>query len=353
MRLGIGVLAAFVVMLGVGEAQAQRKREVIVLEMDVADLRAEIMRIARDEAGEVSVELEPRERRVTSVVVEEGRPSTSMQVVPEDLRRALGLRRARTIVGDTLEIDTGKGVETPVLMDALQRRLPGFDVSLRLDGTIAATLTDEGLARRLLSVMRASETVIERRLEAAGVGDAEVEVTDGLRLKVSLPVGSDEGLIEMLMARGAVSFHLVATDRDPADFELGVAKEGFVALPNESMGGELQVIQLAPIIAVGEIASAEAGFDDYNRPNISFRLASTGRIKFARATSQNVGRPFAIVLDGAIISAPVINSPITEGKGQISGSFTMEEAELLAASISGGALPARLVIVERRIDPPQ
>jgi protein-export membrane protein SecD len=352
MRLGIGVLAAFVVMLGAGEAQAQRKREVIVLEMDVADLRAEIMRIARDEAGEVSVELEPRERRVTSIVAEEGRPSTSMQVVPEDLRRALGLRRARTIVGDTLEIEKGKGVETPVLMDALQRRLPGFDVSLRLDGTIAATLTDKGLARRLLSAMRASEAVIERRLEAAGVGRASVEAIDGMRLEMSLPTGTDEGLIETLTARGAVSFHLVATDRDPADFESGVAKGGLMTLLNEYMGEE-QVIQLMPIVAVGEIATAEASFDDYGRPSISFNLTGSGRIKFARATSQNVGRPFAIVLDGAIISAPVINSPITEGKGQISGSFTMEEADLLAASISGGALPARLVIVERRIDPPQ
>jgi len=103
-----------------------------------------------------------------------------------------------------------------------------------------------------------------------------------------------------------------------------------------------------PIIAVGEIVSAEAGFDDYNRPTISFRLASTGRIKFAQATSQNIGRPFAIVLDGTIISAPVINSPITGGEGQITGSFTTKEAGHLAASISGGALPARLVMVERR-----
>lgn len=353
MRLGIGLLAAFVVMLGAGEAQAQRTREVVVLEMDVADLRAEIMRIARDEAGEVSVELEPRERKVVSIVAEDGKRSESIQVVPEDQRRLLGLRRGRTIVGDTLEIETGKGVETPVLMEALQRRLAGFDVSLRIDGVILARLTDEGLARRLTPAMKASEAVLERRLEAAGVGRASVEVIDGMRLEMSLPTGTDEGLIETLTARGAVSFHLVATDRDPADFELGVVKGGFVTLQNESIGGEVQVIRLMSIISVGEIATAEASFDDYGRPSISFKLTGSGRIKFAQATSQNVGRPFAIVLDGAIISAPVINSPITEGKGQISGSFTMEEAELLAASIFGGALPARLVIVERRIDPPQ
>lgn len=352
MRLGFGVLAAFVMMLGAAPVQAQA-RQVYVLEMDVADLRAEIMRIARDEAGEVSVELEPRERQVTSIYSDTGKPQKAIYAPTEEERRARGLGRKRTIVGDTLEIETGRGVETPALMEALQKNLPGFELSLRIDGTIVARLTDDGLARRLLSAMKASEAIIERRLELAGIGRPQVELRDGMRLEVSLSTRVAEDVASLLTVRGAVSFHLVATDRDPADFQPGVAKGGFVALPNNSMDGELQVIELAPIIAVGEIAYAEPGFDDYNRPNISFRLASSGRIKFAQATSDMIGVPFAIVADGVILSAPVINSPITEGKGQITGSFTMEEARLLAASISSGALPARLVIVERRIEPPQ
>lgn len=321
MRLGIGVLVAFVMALGAGPAVAQA-RQVYVLEMDVADLRAEVMRIARDEA-EISL----------------GGLSTSQYAQS----RVQANGDLLTITMSNLKGDNG------LVIEALREALPGFDVVLRIDGKVEARLTDDGLARRLLPAMKASEAIIERRLDLAGISRPQVELRDGMRLEVSLSTRVAEDVANLLTARGAVSFHRVATDRDPASFEPGVAKGGFVALPNEAMGGELQVIQLLPIIAVGEIASAEAGFDDYNRPNISFRLASSGRIKFAQATSDMIGVPFAIVADGVILSAPVVNSPITGGEGQITGSFTMEEAELLAVSISGGVLPARLVIAEQRL----
>ena len=79
-----------------------------------------------------------------------------------------------------------------------------------------------------------------------------------------------------------------------------------------------------------------------------FRFNTAGARKFAQATSENVGQPFAIVLDNKVISAPVIREPITGGSGQISGNFTVQPANDLAILLRAGALPAPLTIIEER-----
>jgi preprotein translocase subunit SecD len=82
---------------------------------------------------------------------------------------------------------------------------------------------------------------------------------------------------------------------------------------------------------------------------VSFRFNTSGARKFAQATQENVGRPFAIVLDNKVISAPVIREPILGGSGQISGNFTVESANNLAILLRGGALPAKLTVIEQRV----
>jgi preprotein translocase subunit SecD len=97
------------------------------------------------------------------------------------------------------------------------------------------------------------------------------------------------------------------------------------------------------------LIDAQPGFDQRNsEPIVSFRFNSTGARKFAEATQQNVGKPFAIVLDNKVISAPVIREPILGGSGQISGNFTVQQANDLAILLRAGALPAPLTVVEER-----
>ena len=103
------------------------------------------------------------------------------------------------------------------------------------------------------------------------------------------------------------------------------------------------------LVSGADLTDAQPGFDQRNsEPIVSFRFNSTGARKFAEATQQNVGKPFAIVLDNKVISAPVIREPILGGSGQISGNFTVEQANDLAILLRAGALPAPLTIIEER-----
>src|SRR6266853_3187800 len=109
------------------------------------------------------------------------------------------------------------------------------------------------------------------------------------------------------------------------------------------------VIKKQVLVSGGDLTDAQPGFDQRtNEPIVSFRFNTSGSRKFAQATSENVGQPFAIVLDNEVISAPVIREPITGGSGQISGSFTVQQANDLAILLRAGALPAPLTVIEER-----
>ena len=103
------------------------------------------------------------------------------------------------------------------------------------------------------------------------------------------------------------------------------------------------------LVSGGDLTDAQPGFDQRtNEPIVSFRFNTSGARKFAQVTQENVGKPFAIILDNQVISAPVIREPILGGSGQISGSFTVESANDLAILLRAGALPAPLTIIEER-----
>jgi preprotein translocase subunit SecD len=109
------------------------------------------------------------------------------------------------------------------------------------------------------------------------------------------------------------------------------------------------VIKKQVLVSGGDLTDAQPGFDQRtNEPIVNFKFNSSGSRKFAQATSENVGLPFAIILDNKVISAPVIREPITGGQGQISGSFTVQSANELALLLRAGALPAPLTVIEER-----
>jgi protein-export membrane protein SecD len=109
------------------------------------------------------------------------------------------------------------------------------------------------------------------------------------------------------------------------------------------------VVKKQVLVSGGDLTDAQPGFDQRSgEPIVSFRFNTSGSRKFAQATSENVGQPFAIVLDNEVISAPVIREPITGGSGQISGSFTVQAANDLAILLRAGALPAPLTVIEER-----
>jgi preprotein translocase subunit SecD len=117
----------------------------------------------------------------------------------------------------------------------------------------------------------------------------------------------------------------------------------------KSEGGQLYVIDRRVVVSGEDLNDAQPGFDQRNgEPIVSFRFNNNGARRFAQVTQENVGKPFAIVLDNEVISAPVIREPILGGSGQISGGFTVQAANDLAILLRAGALPAPLTIIEER-----
>jgi len=132
------------------------------------------------------------------------------------------------------------------------------------------------------------------------------------------------------------------------------AQRGSVPADSEILMSEASpkvpyVIKKQVLVSGGDLTDAQPGFDQRtNEPIVNFKFNSSGSRKFAQATSENVGLPFAIILDNKVISAPVIREPITGGQGQISGSFTVQAANELALLLRAGALPAPLTVIEER-----
>ncbi|MDB5513062.1 MAG: protein-export rane protein SecD, partial [Enterovirga sp.] len=120
-------------------------------------------------------------------------------------------------------------------------------------------------------------------------------------------------------------------------------------MPSRDSGGQRVPVERRVILDGGDLTDAQPAFDSRtNEPIVNFRFNLRGAARFGEATTQNVGRPLAIVLDNEVISAPRILQPITGGSGQISGRFTVQQANDLSVLLRSGALPAKLTIVERR-----
>ena len=122
---------------------------------------------------------------------------------------------------------------------------------------------------------------------------------------------------------------------------------------DKSDGREFYVLKKAAVVAGEDLIDAQPGFDQNGSPSVNFRFNPTGAKKFGIFTSNNVGSPFAIVLDSEVISAPVIRDAIMGGSGQISGNFSMEESTELSVLLRAGALPAGMTFLEERTIGPE
>jgi preprotein translocase subunit SecD len=146
-----------------------------------------------------------------------------------------------------------------------------------------------------------------------------------------------------------MEFRMVDTTVPPDQAQQGRVPPDSDVLMSSTSPKIPYVIKKQVLVSGGDLTDAQPGFDQRSgEPIVSFRFNTSGSRKFAQATSENVGQPFAIVLDNEVISAPVIREPITGGSGQISGSFTVQQANDLAILLRAGALPAPLTVIEER-----
>src|SRR6516162_6372166 len=228
----------------------------------------------------------------------------------------------------------------------------GYDLDVATkDDTVMLTVTDAGLAHRMSSAIQASIETIRRRVDAFGTTEPSIQREGRNRVLVQVPGISDvERLKKLIGETGKLEFRLVdagasaqqvvESKQVPIDDDLLYSK-GTPPVP--------YVIKKQVLVSGENLVDAQPGFDQRTgEPIVTFRFDATGAKRFARVTQENVGLPFAIVLDGKVISAPVIREPILGGSGQISGSFTVPEASDLAVTLRSGALRAKLTVIEER-----
>ncbi|MDC9701798.1 MAG: protein translocase subunit SecD [Alphaproteobacteria bacterium] len=218
------------------------------------------------------------------------------------------------------------------------------------DGVLALSLTQRGVNRLVSAVISQSIEVIRRRIDQLGTVDPTIQKQGHGRIVVQVPGLHDPDRLKILLGSTArLSFRLVNVTISPEQ-----ALAGHLPLDSELIEGvedppRLYVLKREEILTGERLVDAQPRFSSLeNEPVVSFRFDVQGARRFAKITQENVGRPFAIVLDDEVISAPVIREPILGGSGQISGRFSVKEANDLAILLRAGALPAKLTIVEER-----
>ncbi len=215
-------------------------------------------------------------------------------------------------------------------------------------GLITLAPSDPALAERIRQSVDQSIQIIERRVNELGLVEPTIQREGASCILVQVPGLQDPSRLKEILGKTAkLDFRMVdqsmtaeqaIANRPPPDSEL---------LDGE--GGQKYLIEKRVLVSGADLVDAQPGFDQRsNEPIVSFRFNSAGARKFAEATQQNVGKPFAIILDNKVISAPVIREPILGGSGQISGNFTVQQANDLSILLRAGALPAPLTVIEER-----
>src|ERR1700681_1017005 len=249
--------------------------------------------------------------------------------VPEAVRR---LRELSTPIGGLL---SGSDLRDVDVVDAG-------------NGLIQLTLTNAGITQRIRQAVDQSIEIVRRRVDELGTVEPLIQRQGNDRILVQVPGLQDPSRLKALLGKTAkLTFRLVDLSMTPQQ-----ALEGRPPPESELLYSRDKVpyvIERRVMVSGEDLVDAQTGFDPQTRePVVNFRFNNSGARRFALVTQENVGKPFAIVLDNEVISAPVIRTAITGGAGQISGNFTVQSANDLAVLLRAGALPAPLTIIEER-----
>ena len=222
-------------------------------------------------------------------------------------------------------------------------RTDGGDIVVRLSEAEQRATTDRTVRQAL--------EIIRRRIDEVGTREPNIQRQGADRVLIQVPgIGSAGELKELIGTTAQLTFQPVISRTSSGTENPGAGNEILPSLDDE---GLFYILERAPVVTGDELVDARPDFDQNGRPAVSFRFDPTGARKFGDYTAENIGNPFAIVLDGEVISAPVIQSHIAGGSGIITGNFTVEESTQLAVLLRAGALPAGLEFLEERTIGPE
>ena len=228
----------------------------------------------------------------------------------------------------------------------------GSTLDIKSDGTLfTLTPTEPGFNDRVSNAISAALETVRRRIDFGGTVEPLIVRQGRDRILVQVPGVEDTAkLKEMIGSTAKLTFHEVNREVSAQEAAQGRVPAGYKIYPSaKTEGAGSYVLKETPVVSGEDLVDSQQGFDQRNNEAvINFRFNQKGARTFGRFTSDNVGRPFAIVLDNEVLSAPVIRSEILGGSGQISGNFTVQSANDLAVKLRSGALPAKLTPIEER-----
>jgi preprotein translocase subunit SecD len=238
-------------------------------------------------------------------------------------------------------------------IDTLLREIsPDLDVS-KTGPEYTIGFNDRWLRSTREQVIDQSLEIVNRRVNETGTKEPIIQRQGAARILLQVPGLENPEHLKSLLGRTAkMTFHLVDESTSIEDVARGIAPPGSLIIPGDkAKNGEAikYAVQSRVMLSGDMLVDAHTSYDNQTgEPVVAFRFNNTGARKFGEITSENVGKPFAIVLDNKVITAPVIRSPILGGSGIISGSFTAESANDLSLLLRAGALPAPLKVIEER-----
>jgi len=255
---------------------------------------------------------------------------------------------------------TGLGVEGGAVVFALrdqtqadlaETKMRDIDRTLRVsrleDGRFSVTFDEATLAAARVHAVEQSVEIIRRRIDEMGTREPIIQRQGEERILVQVPGFDDPGaLIDIIGQTAQMTFHLLDERASPGQVPAS-APPGTMILSSNEKGGQQFLVERRVRVSGERLVDAQPSFQN-NQPVVSFRFDTLGGRQFGDVTQENAGRYLAIVLDGEVISAPVIREPILGGSGIISGSFTVKQVNDLALLLRAGALPAPISVLEQR-----
>lgn len=259
--------------------------------------------------------------------------------------------RLSFMLDDPADLDRARELLLPVVNGTGLTREWNLSV---VDGQrVVLTPTSDGINQAVTDAMDSATEVVRKRIDALGTREPTIIRQGDTRIVVQVPGLQDPDQLKELLGQTAkLEFKLVDATALPSDVAQGIAPVGSEIYPYAATSdypGQFVAVRRLGGIRGDSLTNAQQSFDQQtNEAVVNIQFDQQGGAKFAKLSTENVGKSFAIILDGEVISSPYFREPILGGSAQISGGFTTESANNLAISLRSGALPVDLTVVEER-----
>ena len=226
------------------------------------------------------------------------------------------------------------------------------DLDITSEGKVLVLqLSDAEKSATDVRTLQQSLEIIRRRVDEVGTREPTIQRQGNDRILIQVPgLGSAAELKAIIGTTAKLTFNPVVSITSNASADPGPRNK---LVPDLKGDGTYYIIEETPVVGGEDLTDAQPAFDQNGQPAVNFRFNPSGGRAFGDYTGENIGKPFAIVLDDQVISAPTIQAHITGGSGIITGNFTIEESTQLAVLLRAGALPAKMTFLEERTIGPE